>query len=234
MEEKNVELENVSLNEEETSLKVESSASQPEAEEKKDNKFIKVMKMLGRYFKNVFLNFVESFKYNNMKLAAILVAIPGLLLGFFLNFHYEIVIKLAYTYVRVDESTLTMYKQQAPGMPFDYSGIVLFALMLFGILNIFSAVGMSGKKNKKSVILATVLTALIIVCGIMYLYAIFYCLYLVNLPDTHPYHVTIKGFTIDLNFIMSCISVIGSIVCSVAGCILGFIHYDRNYKEVKR
>ncbi|MDE6584475.1 MAG: hypothetical protein K2K15_03645 [Anaeroplasmataceae bacterium] len=231
MEEKNVELENVSSKVEETSVKTESPAS---SNEEKENGFVKALKMFGKYLKNTFLNFLESFKYNNMKLAAILVAIPGLLLGFFLSYHYKVVIKLSYEVAIPDFDTMQILRYQAPGMPFDYSGIVLFVLMLFGILNIFSAVSMSGKKNKKSVILATVLTGVILVAGVMYLYSLFYCLYLVKSPADYTYHVNIDGFGVNTDFVMSCISVIGSMVSSVAGCILGFIRYDRNYKEVKR
>ena len=43
----------------------------------KENPFAKIFKTLGQYLKEVFLNFIQSFKYNNMKLAAILAAIPG-------------------------------------------------------------------------------------------------------------------------------------------------------------
>ena len=234
MEEKNVEIENVSLNEEETSVKAASPVPSNEVEEKNENGFIRVLKSLGKYLKNVFLNFLESFKYNNMKLAAILVAIPGLLLGFFLSFHYNVVIKLSYEVAVRDYDTMQIIRYQAPGMPFDYSGIILFVLMLFGILNIFSAVSMSGKKNKKSVILATVLTGVIVVAGVMYLYSLFYCLFLVNSPADYTYHINIDGFGVNADFVMSCFSVIGSMVSSIAGCILGFIRYDRNYKEVKR
>ena len=53
--------------------------------EKKENPFLKVLKIFGQYLKNLGYDFVISFKYNNMKLASILVAIPGVLLGFFLK-----------------------------------------------------------------------------------------------------------------------------------------------------
>ena len=62
----------------------------------------------------------------------------------------------------------------APGMPFDYTGVVIFFLMLFGILNIFCALGLSGKKNLGSVITSTIITSLMVVLTVLYLYAIFY------------------------------------------------------------
>ncbi|RAZ93470.1 hypothetical protein DK853_40115, partial [Klebsiella oxytoca] len=78
-------MEEKELKNEATSVKEETSLKENE------NKFLKVLKMIGHYLKDVFLNFKESFKYNNMKLPALLIAIPGLLLGFFLNFHYNVV-----------------------------------------------------------------------------------------------------------------------------------------------
>lgn len=201
---------------EEASVKEETSLNEPD---KNENGFVRVLKMLGKYLLNVFLNFKESFKYNNMKFPALCIAIPGLLLGFFLTFHYTVVVQLSYS----------SGEGNYAGMPFDYSAIVLFALMLFGILNIFSAVSMSGKKNKKSVILATVLTVFIIIFGIAYLYAIIYFLVLI-----YGGLVVLPDFALDINYIMCFISVIGSMVFSVLGCILGWLRYDKNYVEVDR
>ena len=101
--------------------------------------------------------------------------------------------------------------------------------MLIGILNIFSAVSMSGKKNKKSVVLATILTSLILVLGALYIYAIIYFLTLVNNGS-----IKLPDFSFDINFVMAFVSIIGSIVVSIIGVVLGFMRYDRNYKEVER
>ena len=57
----------------------------------KENKFLKALKSFGLFVKNVWLNFIESFKYNNCKLAALLTAVPGVFLGFFLIFHSQVV-----------------------------------------------------------------------------------------------------------------------------------------------
>lgn len=202
---------------EETSVSEDPSLKKDE--EKNKNVFIKGLKSFWKYLVDVFLNFKESFKYNNMKLPALLVAIPGLLLGFFLNFHYYVVVQLSFSIGDVNY----------PGMPFDYSAIVLFALMLFGILNIFSAVSMSGKKNKKSVILATILSAIIFLFGLAYLYAVIYFLILVYSGE-----VALPDFAFDINYVMCFVSVIGSMVLSIVGCVLGWLRYDRNYVEVDR
>jgi len=66
---------------------------------KKENPFLKALKIFGKYWVTVFKDFIRSFKYNNMKLPAILVAIPGLLLGFFISFHYPTINSLSYNYI---------------------------------------------------------------------------------------------------------------------------------------
>ena len=57
-----------------------------------------VGKIIGTYFKNVFGSFIDGFKYNNMKLAALLVAIPGLVIGFFLVAHAAAVGQMDFTF----------------------------------------------------------------------------------------------------------------------------------------
>lgn len=68
---------------------------------KKENPFLKALKIFGKYWVTVFKDFLRSFKYNNMKLPAILVAIPGLLLGFFISFHYPTINSLSYNYIEI-------------------------------------------------------------------------------------------------------------------------------------
>ena len=53
----------------------------------KENVFAKAFKTFGKYLKGVAVDFVNSFKYNNMKAAAIFIALPGIFLGFFLSSH---------------------------------------------------------------------------------------------------------------------------------------------------
>ena len=67
----------------------------------KENKFLKALKGLGNYFKFVFIDFINSFKYNNMKLAAIIFALPGILLGFFMFAHVPTIRKVTVAYDQV-------------------------------------------------------------------------------------------------------------------------------------
>jgi phosphate/sulfate permease len=188
----------------------------------KESGFKKAMAGLGHYFKTVFLDFIQSFKYNNMKLAAILVALPGIFLGFFLRFHAEVV-----THITYELPDKTLYN-----MPFDFTGLVLFLLMLFGILNIFGAVTMSGKKNLGSVIVCTISTAVIVISGALYLYALF--TFLGGYDNGAGVIKTSTPITVDSNWYLSMASVIIAMVTSVAGCVLGFINYDRTYEKVDR
>ena len=190
----------------------------------KVNPFKYFLKHLG----NIWYDFRTSFKYNNMKLAGLLVAVPGVFLGFFLGFHGEVVTKMSFVTKTYDPITDEMIEGTLL-KPFDFSGIVLFLMVLFGILNIFTAVTMSGKKNLGSVVLATITTAAIVICGGLYLYTIFYYTSLLSSGK-----VTATTEFYDINFIMSVVSVIISIVTSVAGIIIGFIRYDRTYEKVDR
>ena len=185
----------------------------------KENKFLKFLKTLGIYFKNVWLNFIESFKYNNCKLAAILTAVPGVFLGFFLIFHASVVRVINF-------ATPTGYYV----FPVDITSIVLFVLMLSGIMNIFASLALSNKKNLGSVIRVTITSAIILVAGAFYLVSVFVYINGCTTGALTPE----GGFSLDHNFIISIISVIVSMLSVVAGCVLAFINYDRTYEKVDR
>lgn len=211
----------------------------------KTNAFAKAFKAFGRYLRLMCLDFINSFKYNNMKLPAILVALPGIFLGFFLGYHSRVIRPITYGMAGYYNGAgeVATYK-----LGFDYTGLVLFVLMLLGILNIFAAVTMSGKKNFGSVIVCTISTLGIIVCASLYLYALF----VYNEGATTQIKVNGKGimneaYKIEKCYIsstekfepskywgLSITSVVISVVSSVAGCILGFIFYDRTYEKADR
>lgn len=207
-------------------------------------------KVLGTYFKNVFGSFIDGFKYNNMKLAALLVAIPGLVIGFFLVAHAAAVGQMDFTFQQYSEVYDTMYQYNLPAMPFDATGIAIFLLMLFGILNVFNALSMSGKKNLGSVVIATVFTGIMILLSAYYVYAAivynkftstgYYITTAVNQDGyTDVIEATIVRANENLseftnNYLTSIISIIVCDVLSVAGVVLGFINYDRTYEKVDR
>lgn len=198
-------------------------------ENKKQENSTKAPKSLwrsfGRYVKFIFFDFFTSFKYNKMKLPGFLVAVPGIFLGFFLTFHIPVVNQFAFSQKTNIDGVITTVEY----FP-DFSALVLFVLVLFGILNLFTAFNMMSKKNLGSVVTATITTVVILVAGVIYLYMLFLYVSLcqqgiVVLPNG-------ATFTWSTNYLMSLVSVVISMICSVVGVVLGFIFYDRNYKKV--
>jgi len=188
----------------------------------------KVLLMFGTYIKNVFYDFITSFKYNNMKLPGFLIAVPGVFIGFFLVFHAPVVSDMKFSYATYDLDTFEVITGNYLG--FDYTGIALFLLMLFGILNVFTAASVMSKKNLGSVVKALLSTIVITICGVLYLFAIFYYRNLV-LNGTI---VTKEPFSWNINYIMSVFSIILSVASSIIGVVLAFIFYDRTYEKVNR
>ncbi|MDE7095448.1 MAG: hypothetical protein K2O23_03070 [Anaeroplasmataceae bacterium] len=168
------------------------------------------------YLYGIWYNFIDSFRYNPCKLAGILIALPGLFIGFFLGFHSNVIF------------LVNNVKNEA-----DLSGLLMFILVLMGCINIFNGVTVSSKRNLGSVIVSTICSAVIIVCGIFWIQKIFYSNYLCTIPVEQGGHDLTNGYQFTTSTIMSIASVILSMACSLAGCILGFIKYNRNYKKVK-
>ena len=131
----------------------------------------------------------------------------------------------------VNGTTLTLTARETVKLiPFNYSGMILFVLMLLGILNIFFSLSVSGKKNLGSVIKASVTTAGILICSIFYIIAIVATENAIK-DKTSGLVVSVTTI-IDTNAIMSITFIILSVIASIAGCVLGFIYYDRNYEKV--
>lgn len=195
-----------------------------ENNKKEHNGFVKAMLLLGTYISNIWFDFIQSFKYNNMKLPGWLIAMPGIFIGFFLKFHAPVVKGLSYVQTDIVDGSIVEINY----LGFDFTGIVLFVLMLFGILNIFTAAGVMGKKNLGSVVTATITTAIICVCGALYIYAIFFYKALIDA------RIIVADFVWNTDYILSLSSIIFSMVTSVAGCVLGYIFYDRNYEKDER
>lgn len=205
-----------------------------------------IFKKFFKYLKFVFIDFINSFKYNNMKLAGLLVLLPGALFGFFLGAHYQTLVHLAF---------LDVNGNPYNGM-IDYSGFILFVMMLIGILNIFVGFSLMNKKNLGTVILTTISTVAMTVCAVLYVYLI---ITYKSATDTYLNEIekltasgmdfdAAKKYLVDTNFnaipatdrfsfgsneIMSLFAVGLCVVSSIAGVILGFIRYDRTYEKSK-
>lgn len=216
----------------------------------KENGFKKALKAVGTYFKNVFGGFIDSFRYNNMKLAAILVALPGLIIGFFLIAHARAINEMSFKFVDFNTDYMKFYEYNIPQMPFDGTAISVFLIMLFGILNVFNALSMSNKKNLGSVVIATVFTGIMLVLSAYYVYAaILYNtfstdgVYVAEAVNNDGYVDVIDRVIVNqsdtfdrftANYLVSLISILVSDALSIGGVVLGFINYDRTYEKVDR
>lgn len=196
-----------------------------------ENKKVNPFKYFLKYLSNVLYDFRTSFKYNNMKLAGLLIAVPGVFLGFFLGWHGDVVGKLSYDGKSYFDEEFNIINPGSLLKPFDFSGVVLFLMILFGILNIFTAVSVSSKKNLGSVVLATITTSLVVICGALYIFCVFYYLTLVDAGKVEPSaDAVISQFSI----IMSVLSVVLAMLASIVGIVIAFIRYDRTYEKVDR
>ena len=197
-----------------------------------------------------------------MKLAALLVAIPGLLIGFFLVVHADTVNAIDYSFQFWNEEYFTFDEYTLPQVPFDATGISLFLIMLFGILNVFNALSMSSKKNLGSVVISCIFTGIMILLSAYYIYCVIIFKQfayesqeaIAAAGDTAGIYVgtatsklgtvdeinkyiakevpNLAGFT--ASYMASIISIVVCDVLSVVGVILGFIKYDRTYEKVDR
>lgn len=217
---------------------------QEQQEVKQQNFFVKYLKGIG-------YDIIQSFKYNNMKLAGLLILIPGAIFGFFLTFHTTVV-----NNITVDTTNGQSYMT-------DLSGLMLFLMMLFGILNIFTGFSVMNKKNLGSVILALITSIIMIVAGIIYFVIVFRWMGGVNdyyaqldkvVLETGRDANTVKPLLLEggeyyvyaipaakrvseffsIDYVLSLGSVGLCMVSSVVGIIFGFKNYDRNYEKVDR
>lgn len=167
---------------------------QPAEEPKKQNAFLKLLD-------DTWYNFKDSFRYNPCKLPGILVALPGLFMGFFLGVHSKILF-----------------------LDNNYYGLYMFLMVLLGCINVFNGVTLMSKRNLGSVIISSLCSLVICVVGVLWVVAIFKS-YTADVVLSKPYTLNIEHY-------VSITCVVLSILCSVTGCILGYIKRDKNYKKV--
>lgn len=206
-------VEEVKVEEADKVEEVAPTSSNPVEEPTKENGFVRALKGLGKYLYGIGYNIVDSFRYNNCLLPGLLILLPGLFIGFFLGVHSSVQF-----FVKPDES--------------DFSGLLMFLLVLFGCINIFSGVTFISKKNLGTAITSTVCSGIITVCGVLWIQKIFYSQ---SLLDKGIIITGEEGVSKVLNnyAIISILAVILAIVCSLAGCIMAYFTRNKNYKKVK-
>lgn len=136
---------------------------EPAQEPKKQNAFVKMLD-------DTWYNFKDSFKYNPCKLAGILVALPGLFMGFFLGVHSKILF-----------------------LGSDFYGLYMFLMVLLGCINVFNGVTLMSKRNLGTVITSTIFSLIITVVGILWIVAIFKS-YNADYVLSKPYTLNIEHY----------------------------------------
>ena len=181
----------------------------------------------NKWLRNFWLGIVQSFQYNKMKLPGLLIAVPGVFLGFFLKFHNTVVNGISFKSAGLDPTT-GLITQIDLIKPFDFMGLSVFLLVLLGLLNIFTAASVMSKKNLGSVVAATITSSLIVISAALYFYAIIYYFVLKSNGTIN------SDFYFNTDCVVSISAVAISVICSVVGIVLGFINYDRTYEKVDR
>ena len=176
---------------------------------------------LFKYITTMVLDFIASFKYNKMKLPGILICVPGVIIGFFITFYYDIIKSLNFEYI--DQAT-----QQKVVIMQDLSALCFFLMMLFGTLNLFTGVSVMGKKNLGSVVTSTITSSFIVILVGVYF---FYIFTFYGLQEQGLINLTNKFSLTSTSTIMVFLSMILSVICSIAGVTLGFMNYDRTYNK---
>lgn len=131
------------------------------------------------FFAVWFLDFIDTFKRNKMKIAGYLIATPGIFIGFLLDYEIDSIYSLG-----VKKAAISM-----------------FILVLVGYINIFEAAQLIKNKNFGTCIIVAVLTAVIAVSGIIYITDI------INVTNDYGYDLTdvnIKSFiTVGVSVVLS-------------------------------
>ena len=160
------------------------------------------------FISNWWKGFKDSFIYNPCKLPGILVALPGVFIGFFLGIHSKIIFH-------------TLENQA------DLSGLMMFILVLMGCINIFNGVTLMSKRNLGTVITSALCSIVIAIVGVIWIYNIFYSKMLVDTGKITQ--ASGEGYPLTALHWESIISVALAIICSLSGCVLGY--FKRNKEK---
>jgi len=161
-----------------------------------NNKFLKFLYGLWIGISISCYDFVVSIKKNPSKGAALLIAAPGLFIGFLLT---------------IQTNAIITYQNK-------FGAAMLFFLMLLSFINIFNATGVSKNKNLKSSIMVSIVTAVLVVCGILYIVD------LINGMNN-------KGFDFGMTILKSFITVIVSLILCTVGTVMSFFFLDKEYTK---
>lgn len=163
------------------------------------------LKSLKAYFKNIGYDIKRSISENPNIIFGLCLIIPAILIGFMLSTHIS-----ASFYLSSDYTS---------------TGFQMFVLEMAGCLNVAWAFGVIKKRNLKSSIWATICTAILVVCGILWCRAFIVS----KMPNSNGELVSALSSHSDC--IISFITVIISCLFALVGTIGSFFFIDKNYKK---
>lgn len=170
-------------------------------ETKSGNWFVnKILKPFGQYLKNVGYDLKRDISENVNIIWFLLIALPGIFIGLFLSQHINAAKALTEEY--------------------SWSGFEIFIMELAGCLNIVWGFNVMKKKNLKSVIFALVTTAIIDICGI---------LWVVNFFSCETVFTSENLFISDA--ILSIVCILISVVAPTIGSIAAIFTRDKKYNK---
>lgn len=170
--------------------------------DKTENKFLKAFYIFIFYIANIFVDFIDSCKRNPSKVAGIMIAAPGVFIGFLLG-------------IQIDALYYLSGLKWAP--------LALFVLVMFGAVNIFNASAVIKERSIKAFVTSVIVTAIIDIFGILYV------IEMVNAMATNG--ADDPSFVITTSMIESLISVIVSMILCTAGCVFAFIFRDKSFQR---
>lgn len=201
----------------------------------------KVVFAIGHFFGDI----GRAFKYNPSIIAGLFIAVPGILIGLFINIHYYVSTQVLTATADIHEYWATLGVTLTQPVENDFSSAVLFIMMIAGCLNIFTAVNTANKKNLGSAVTSLILTIIIIITGSMWARYIYNTNFYANnspISGGLSYWPGKEGFDL-LTFsneaagtnlgIKSLFCVYASMVSSAIGTVLAFIYRNKFYKKEK-
>lgn len=145
-------MDNINLKNEETKLNFADRSKQ--RVEAVKNPVLRFFTRIVFYFLVVFYDLAMSIKRSPMLGAALLIASPGIFIGFFLDVQI-----VACDYLMTEGTT--------------HAQLMIFILILLSTINIFNAVSVNKKKNLGTVIITTLTTLCITIAGAVYISTFF-------------------------------------------------------------
>jgi hypothetical protein len=126
--------------------------------ETKDNKFVRALKVVGKYFAQVFRDLGRAIKDKPSLVFGTLGAFPGIFAGLFMTFHVSAATGF--------DTSKTIYQ---------YSGIFMFALILSGCLGIVTGVKFATGRSLKSCIQLNITSLIVIIAGLIWAISLMSC-----------------------------------------------------------